>query len=270
MTRLLKQLLYGILFAAIIAVIVWPAYRLFVPSPSCMDGIQNQGEEGVDCGAVCGVSCPPALEPLSVAPVMLLTNSDGSFDAVVLLDNPNAIYGAARIDYRLDVFGDDGGTLATRRGTSYANPLQPRYLVFPLGTLGALPANASLTFDADEVEWQTLSVDAAGETEFAVRNDVLIPQENALRYQATVINRSRFDFDTVDIVILLEDSAGAVIGAGSTSVRTVLANEERGFVVDWPFEVSGVARARAYVGTNLFSNDNYILEYGTQGRVPGF
>ncbi|HXK36781.1 MAG TPA: hypothetical protein VJ553_04325 [Candidatus Paceibacterota bacterium] len=267
MPRLLKQVAYGIVFAALIGLVLWPVYRLFVPSPSCTDGIQNQEEEGVDCGVICGVTCPPALVPLTVEPVRIILNDNGSWDVIVQLENENAVYGAPEVPYVLTVSDGDGATLVTRRGDAYVNPLQTTYLVFPLIKIEGAPVSATFAVDPAEVQWLA---GTATDTTFAVRSDALTPSDERTRYEAIVINRTRFDFDLVDIVVLLEDSAGSVIGAGSTSVRTLRAGEERGFVVDWPFAVPGAARARAYVTTNLFSNDNYLREYGTQGRVPGF
>lgn len=267
MTRILKQLAYGIVFAAIIGLLVWPVYRLFVPAPSCTDGVLNQAEEGVDCGVVCGVTCPPALEPLAVEPVRLIQNGDGSWDAFVQIENSNTIYGAPEVPYTLTVLSADGSTLTTRRGETYVNPLQTTYLVFTLGRMDAVPTNAAIAIDPADVQWLSGS---ASDTAFAIRNDILTPTEDRVRFEAVVINRSRFDFDMVDIVVVLEDNTGAVIGAGSTTARTLRADEERGFTVDWPFGIDGIVRARAYVTTNLFSNENYLREYGTQGRVPGF
>src|SRR3989304_8281011 len=105
MNRMIKQLLYGILFLVVFGLVFFPVYRLFVPAPSCSDGIQNQQEEGVDCGAVCGLSCAPTLHSLIINQIELIANSDGSYDAIAQLDNDNTIYGASRVDYRVDVSG---------------------------------------------------------------------------------------------------------------------------------------------------------------------
>ena len=69
-TRFVKQLLFGGIFLAIIGGIGWWFFRLAVPAPSCTDGIQNGQEEGLDCGTVCGKSCPAPVQSLTVAPVV--------------------------------------------------------------------------------------------------------------------------------------------------------------------------------------------------------
>jgi hypothetical protein len=264
MTRLAKQLLFGGIYLVLFVGIVWGGYDLFTTDPTCFDNVQNGAEEGVDCGALaCGVLCAAPVRAIENLPVQLLQNSDGSWDALAHLENPNGAYGAKRVDYTLVVTDAAGATLVTRRGNTYVNPAQPRYLVFPLGKPATAPASAELQYDPARVEWAALAVDAAGSVEFAVTRDSLIPASASVRYEADLTNRSRFDFNEVDVTVLLYDRAGAIAGAGSTTVRTLRANELRAFVVDWPFAVPTADRAQAIVGTNIFSNENYIREYGS-------
>jgi hypothetical protein len=261
--RLAKQLLFGGIYLAILFGVLYGGYRLFTVEATCTDGIQNGGEDGVDCGArACGRLCPPPVQPLAEPKVEVLENSDGSYDILVTLENPNAAYGVKRVDYTLTAAS------AVRRGFTYVNPAQPRHLLFPMGKLGTAPV-ADLQLASDSIEWAALAIDAAGSVEFAVRGDTLTAATASVRYEALVANRSRFDFDSVDITVLLYDSSRRIVGAGSTVVRTLLANEERGFVVDWPFTVPGVVRAEAFIGTNLFSNENYLRTYGSPDRIEG-
>ena len=263
MTRLAKQLLFGGIYLAIIAGVIYGGYRLFTVEPTCTDGIQNGGEDGVDCGArVCGRLCPPAVKPLAEPKVQVISNSDGSYDVLATLENPNAAYGVKRVDYTMTAAS------ASRRGFTYVNPAQPRHLVFPLGKLDAAPT-AGLQLASGSIEWAALAIDAAGSVEFAVRGDSLTAATGSVRYEALVGNRSRFDFDEVDVTVLLYDGSHKVVGAGSTVVRTLRAGEERGFVIDWPFAVPGAVDHEAFIGTNLFSNANYLKAYGSPDRIEG-
>lgn len=270
MSRFTKQLFYGGLFLAIIAAIGWGGYRLVVPAPNCTDGIQNNAEEGLDCGPVCGTSCPPIVLPLSAPTTQLIHYGNGTYDVLVTIGNPNAAYGAAQVDYTLVVSDVSGTQLMTRRGLTYVNPLEPRYMVFPLIGISGVPVTAELQFTPADVQWARLDVEGGLGVEFIVRQDQLVPALNSLRYQANLMNRSTFDFDQVDVTVLLYDQAGTVVGTGATVVRTVPAGQERGFVVDWPFAIPSAVRARAFVTTNVFNNDNYIRAHGSQERFQGF
>lgn len=270
MSRFAKQLIYGSFYLAIILAIIWGLYRLAVPAPTCTDGIQNQSEEGVDCGAVCGKSCPVSVLPLTIPLSQVINYDNDGSDVIVRIENPNAIYGASLVPYILTVKDASGGVLATRRGTTFANPLEPHYLVFPLIGLSGTPVEADLQLDATGVQWAALATQEGTGVEFAVRQDQLIPSDSSLRYRADVVNNSKFDFDKVEVAVLLYDQAGNVVGAGSTVLSTLTAGQLRGTVIDWPFAIPSAVRGQAFVTTNVFDNDNYIRIYGSQEQFQGF
>lgn len=270
MNRLAKQLIIGGIYLAIVLGISWFVYRAFVPAPTCTDGIQNGKEDGVDCGALaCGMLCPVAVKPLeNIEPIIIEIGPSG-YDILAHLENPNATYGASRVNYVLTVIDSDGKEIASRRGNTYVNPAQPRYLVFPLQGLTAVPAKATLAFAPTDVVWAALSIDAAGDVQFAVRGDRFTTSSESARFEAMVGNLSKFNFDTVDITVLAYDSNGKIVGANATVQRTVVSGEQRAFLVQWPFPVPGAVRAQAIVTTNVFANDNFIRTYGAPGSIPG-
>jgi hypothetical protein len=271
MSRLAKQLIIGGIFLVIVLVPAWLLYRAVVPAATCFDGIQNGNEEGVDCGAAaCGVACPPVLQPLQATAPVIFKTGPASFDVLATLNNPNAIYGASRVDYVLTLTDASGQALATRRGTTYANPAQPRYLFFPFTGLSGGHASAQLQFTPTEVQWSALTIEAAGAVQFAVRSDTFTPASASARYEGVVTNRSTFTFDTVDITVLLYDSNGTVVGVNATVMHTLASGEERAFAVDWPFAVPRAVRARAFVTTNIFSNTNFIKTYGSPEKFQSY
>lgn len=270
MNRLAKQLIIGGIYLAIMVSLSWLVYRAFVPAPTCTDGIQNGKEDGVDCGALaCGMLCPVAVKPLeNIEPIIIKTGS-AAYDVLAHLENPNATYGASRVDFVLTVTDAQGAEIASRRGNTYVNPAQPRYLLFPLQGLTAVPAKAALVFAPTNVTWAALSIDAAGDVQFAVRGDKFTISSESAQFEATVVNTSRFNFDAVDAIVLAYDNNGKIVGANATVQRTVVSGEQRAFLVQWPFPVPGAVRAQAIVTTNVFANDNFIRTYGAPGNIPG-
>jgi hypothetical protein len=270
MSRVFKQLVFGSIYLALIGGLIWGAYRSAVPAPRCDDGRMNGREEGVDCGVVCGKLCAAPVQALENLPTQIIENSDGSWDVIAHLENPNSAYGAARVDYTLQVSDAGGAQLAARRGNTYVLPAQPRYIVFPLGKLANTPAQAVLLIGSSDVQWANLEIEAAGSVEFAVIGDQLTPASGSLRYEAVVSNRSRFDFDEVDVTVLAYDASGEMIAAGSTLLRTMRTGENRALVIDWPFAVPAVVRTQAIVTTNVFANDNFIRQYGSPEQFQNF
>lgn len=269
MNRLVKQLIVAGIFLLIFGSIGWFLFRAVVPAPTCSDGRQNGTEDGVDCGVVCGLLCPVPVKALENSEPVIIKTGPSDYDILAHLENPNATYGASRVDYVLTVTDAGGKELASRHGNTYVNPAQPRYLVFPLRGLTAAPAKAVLSFAPTDVTWAALSIDAAGDVQFAVRNDKLTVSSQSARFEATAGNNSKFDFDTVDVSVLLYNNSGTIVGANSTVLRTLKSGEQRGFLVDWPFPVPGAVRAQAIITTNVFLNENFIRTNGSPGGVPG-
>jgi hypothetical protein len=270
MSRLVKQLIIGGIYVLILFGILWVGYRWFVPAPTCTDGIQNGAEDGLDCGAAaCGVLCPAAVLPLEVGPARILKAGTG-YDVLVYLENPNPLYGASRVEYVLTVTDAAGAPVALRRGVTYVNPTQPRYMLFPLTGISMIPANAELQITPATVQWSALTVDAKGDIQFGVHGERFVPSSSSLYFEAAVLNRSQFTFDTVDVTVLIFDERGEVVSANTTVQRTLAAGEERAFRMEWPFAVPGASRAEIMVTTNVFANDNFIRVYGSPESLQGF
>lgn len=269
MNRLVKQLIIGGIYLAIVLGLAWFMYRAFVPAPTCSDGLQNGSEEGVDCGVGCGLLCPVPVKALVNEEPVIFKTGPADYDILAHLENPNATYGASRVDYVLTVSDAQGNEIVQRRGNTYVNPAQPRYLLFPFQGLTAVPAKATLVIVQENITWAALSIDAAGDVQFSVRSDRLTASSQSAQFEATVTNLSGFNFETVDITVLVYDDSNTIVGANTTVQRTVVAGEQRAFQVVWPFPVTGATRAQAIVTTNVFANDNFIRTHGVPGSIPG-
>lgn len=266
MSRLAKQLFYGGVYCAIILLIAWPTYRLMNPAATCSDGIQNGTEEGVDCGAVCGLSCPMPVMALEQRDSVILQTGPNQYDVLVHLENVNATYGASRVEYAVTIRDANATELAVRRGVTYVNPAQPRYLLFPLRDLATAPASVTVFIEPSDVQWSELSIEAAGDVQFSVRGDRFSTASGSAEYYASVANRSTFNFDDVDVVVLVHDASGGIVGADTTTIRTMIAGEERGIAIKWPFAIPSGVRAESIVTTNVFANENFIRTHGSQER----
>lgn len=270
MNRLAKQSMIAGIFLIIVSVLGWLLYRVVVPAPTCSDGIQNGAEEGVDCGvSACTNLCVSPVLPIVVSTPLLLSAGAGS-DVLVELQNKNPLYGASVVPYTLTAFDASGAMLTTRRGVEYVNPGVSRYILFPLGAQSKSPARAELSLDLSAITWATLTQDVKGDVQFGVRNESLNVTSDEVRYSASVLNKSKFAFDTVDVMVLLVDKNNTIVSANSTVQRTLLPGEERAFVMTWPFAVADAVRAQVIVTTNIFANGNFIRAYGSQTPTQGF
>lgn len=263
MNRLAKQLIVAAVFAALTGGVFYGLYAIYSVKPTCTDGIQNQKEEGIDCGPVCGNLCAAAVVPLQVQTSKLLSAGAGSYDFIAKIFNPNGIWGTGRASYDILYQDSAGQTVQKESGSFYITPNQTRYLVRTAVQPAGNPSQASLVIK--DVDW--LKVNSADtQIDFTLRREQYTDKgEAGADYQAVLFNDSDFDFDRVEVNIILFDESGGIVGVNKTVINTFLSKTERFFTAQWPFAISSrTPKAQVSATTNVFENGNFIKRYGTQ------
>lgn len=129
-SRLIKQFLYGLAYAAVLISFLFGVYYLFFKKPpTCFDGRQNQGEEDVDCGGPCPSCEIRTLSPLVSAKAFVLPAGRDAVSAVAEVRNPNLNYGAESFDYEFVVSGPFGEKSSSLKGKSFIYAAESKYLL---------------------------------------------------------------------------------------------------------------------------------------------
>lgn len=266
LTRTQKQLLIGgayILVAVLIAGgIYWSKYR-----PTCSDGIKNGKEEAVDCGTLaCGKACAAPLQALVVQDVQLVTSA-GTHDVVVKVYNPNTEHGisAGLYDIVIRDAGEQEEIGRVRNLSFYMLPGQTKYLV-----RAAIPGTrqgVKASIEIRNVEWVKVAADP--DVNFIITREAYTPGDRQSIYEAVIANRSDFDFDRVDVSVILFDKDG-LIGTNTTNVQTFISETERSVKLVWPFELNQADQIYVEIGTNVFNNANFIQRNGTQEKFQQY
>ncbi len=266
MDRVFKQAIVAMVFVLLIGGVSFGIYQLVRVRPTCTDSIQNQGELGTDCGPVCGNLCAPQILSLSVEATTLLNAGGGNYDAVTRVNNSNISYGSSQVQYALVLQDGTGAELARYPGSFYIGPGRNRMVVQNLSGVSGEPAQARLVIS--NVQWQKINVSETLPVEFSVRRESFTSPNHAgvaHRYEGVLFNDSDFDFARVDVVVVLSDDTGMIVGIGQTNMNTFLSRTERYFSVQWSKPISEkVADIHVEALTNLFENENFIKRYGTQ------
>lgn len=271
MSRVVKQIVIGVGFLVVFGFIGFGIYQLKVKEPTCADGIQNQGEEGIDCGFVCNNTCLDKLGPLEVLKTNILKVADGQdqkdYDVLLYLYNPNTGYGSSNIEYEISLFDADNAILLRKRNFGYILPGQTKYIYEPLLKTKREAKRAELK--VTRVEWEKLRGISGESVNFMVKGKEFFYDQKPGVFgfvRSSVYNSSNFDFDRVDIVVMLYKT-GNLIGANRTDLRTFASKTERTFEVDWPASLSAIPdRIDLEINTNVFNSANFIKNYGTQEK----
>ena len=262
--RLFKQFVIGGVYLIIFALIGWGAYAAwFKPAPSCFDNIKNQNEEDVDCGGACEPCGRKTAQPLELVSQRTLPVRPGVYDFVARLRNPNALYGAERFQYTVRWLDANRRVLAERGGTAYILPRGTRYLVVQGVALNEPPAQTEVVFDA--YNWVRLK-EYQGEPRFLVRQAMLervaAGEPGFAAVSAVIVNKSGFDFQEVDINVLVLDAAQNVLAVNRTVQHAFTNDSERAFRVSWPDPFAGdPQRPEVEALANVFDDANHLQQF---------
>ncbi len=271
MTRSAKRftiiIIYGILFLLFVGFIV----ALITPNPSCTDGKKNQNEEGIDCGGPC-TPCAQEIsgKDLVVKDTHIVYGGEGKDDVVADVHNPNALYGAKKFYYTVEVLDNNDKVLARRDGENFILPNENKYIIEVGLETDQNPSRAVVTInDEDWVKFTQFD-----SPQILVKNQRFGLVENGTNYAEAfglVSNESPYDFHNVTIYVILEDERGVPIAVNKTQMRTLDAGSQREFRLVWPHAFPGkITSARMQANTNVFDSLNFMKKYLPSGRYEEF
>ena len=262
--RQLKRIIIVIISLIIIAVIASLFYFVFKSSPTCFDGIKNQGEEDADCGGPCSSCFKP--QNILVSQTKILKVRSNNYDIIALIKNPNFSEAFSGFLYEFVLYDASGEKLASKSADSYIFPGEEKYIIERGIFSSKEPSRVELKI-ADE-EWQRIENFTPPQILIRDRNYTVI--DNGFVFSeltGVLVNESNFDFDKILIKSILKNKFGDVLAVGLTELRTVKSGESRFFKVDWFDRFEGrVESFEITPETNLFLNENFLKRQGIEGK----
>ncbi|MEK7478597.1 MAG: hypothetical protein AAB626_01575 [Patescibacteria group bacterium] len=238
--RLVKQLLYGgVLILIIAGAAVW-IYRgsIFI-APTCSDGIQNQTEEGIDCGAICGISCEQKyLKELSYSNPQVFRLGD--FASVYFdLDNPNQNFGLKNFKYTMDFYSSTGKLLKSIEGQSFIYPGQNKDS--KSGNKKIIEAGLRVIGDIKSVKISFSNINWEPSSEFRSmklenQNMKTSKEGDFFIISGAIKNLVSFTVPQVVINAFLKDASGKILGVSKNELSQLLPFEEREYKVSVAIE----------------------------------
>lgn len=233
--RTRKQLIYGAFYLSVFLGIISLFYFRIKPSPSCFDGIQNQGEEGVDCGGPCVNVCIPGnIKPVSVVGQPLVFRPDRShITLLVEVGNPNQNYASKNFSYIFSLYDDKGALVQSFPGSSYIYGGEVKYIIFPNAPA---PQNdwSYARFAVKNTGWVP-SAEFPGPPRLDLIGAKTAVSGNNLIVNGQAVNNDTITLSKIKIIAVLKGKLGQVAGASQTEIDTLIPNESRPFVILHPF-----------------------------------
>ncbi len=226
--RILKQVLFIITFLVIIGAVFFAIYwRNFFPATTCSDGIQNQTEDGIDCGVICGISCEEKyLNELSYSNPQIFRLGD--FASIYFdIQNPNLNFGLTNFKYQIDFIGFADKILKSVSGESFVYPGESKRIVEAgqkvLGEIRSAKVYFSGINWKPASDFRSIRLENKG-TKTSREGDFFV-------VSGTVKNLNSFTISQIVINAFLLDKDNNVLGASKTKLEQLPAFEEMGYRV---------------------------------------
>lgn len=277
--RTRKRLIIISIYLLIASFFIFLISRRYLVGPTCFDGAQNQDEQGVDCGGVCesvlkdysfGGKCIEKLKAKDIEmkeeDIYVIYGGENKYDLAIKVTNLNELYGAKEFEYVINLKNEAGDIVVTRQGKSFLLPTETKYLL-EIGlesTEKVTSANvfikSSLVKWVKFIEYETPKI--------TIQNQKFGLGENDPKYYAKVfglmVNESLFDFNKIDIKIVIKDNRGIPIAVNKTDKRTVEAGKKYEFTLIFPKEFPGgknMSSVEIQTEVDIFNNDNFMKKY---------
>ncbi len=248
--RIIKQILYGIFYLLVLAAVgFWIYVRFFAPTPSCFDHIQNQGEQGVDCGGPCAFSCVPSAKPLtSAGDVQSFVFAPGIATLLGQIANPNSYYGANIADYYFAFYDASSTLLGSVFGQTFIYPNETKYVIAPREAIPDGTVSMTMVIPTS-TPWIPGTSMGSVEPALVFLN---VEQQNISSGTAVlsgmVQNQGSLSLSRVTIVALLNDASGHRLGVSETAVTNVAVGGTVPFAVTYPADARIIASTTQFFG----------------------
>lgn len=234
MKRFFKHFTYGIFYLALFAGLGYLVYLGAIkPPPSCFDNIQNQKEEGVDCGGPCAKIClPPTIRPITTeGQAQVFIAPGGLVGAIFPMQNPNPDYAINDFAYDINIYAADGALLKTVSGHSFIYAGEIKYIVATALDIGSgTPDHAS--FDIKDPVWIRAENFPEPRLEIQAANATI--SGNNVQATGRVLNLDTVTLPNVKVVAIFSNNLGEQIGVSETELDGLGAGELRNFVILHP------------------------------------
>lgn len=267
--RNLKRSIIILVYLIIFSIIGTSIYLVSKPNPTCWDGEKNQSEEGVDCGGPCQ-SCEKEIraEDIEILEKYFVYGNGDYYDVMAKINNPNSRYGAAKFSYEFNLVDQEGGLLGSKKGEGFILPGESKYII----ELNLIATGSPYTaeFNITGAEWEEFL--GYEEPRLSIYNKNYYKESGKSEAFGLLRNESYFDFNSIEIDIILRDENDKPLALGKNEMRTISSQQERDFKVFWPYNFSrDVKKVEIRAEADVFDpNNSYVKEYRSNQKFQGY
>jgi hypothetical protein len=216
--------------AIIVAVVLFFALKKV---PTCFDGIQNEGEQGIDCGGPCQILCRAQYgDPVVIwGPRWEKIISNGTYSFLTYVQNPNIGAGAYNVPYTLKVYDKDNILLYQKNDTAYIPP-DNNFVIFEdnINLGDKVPDRAELEF-TQSPSWQKMT---SQELQITPLSKNLTDEDTNPKLFVTMSNSGVNPIQNIQEVAILYDSNNNAVDFSTTKIDSIAGGGTSDIVFTWP------------------------------------
>ena len=233
--RRIKQLIYGGGYLAVIFLILFSVYSIWLKSaPTCSDNRKNQKETGVDCGGSCNNCEIKTLSPIAVDWVKYFS-ADSKIVIAAEIKNSNSNYGAKKFSYAFDIYDKKGEKIKTLIRSSFIYPEEIKYLVEFLEINPKEIGNVQISFaDFNDFNWAPKEDFSKPEIESREITVKINSIDNKIEIKGIANNKSAFSLSKIKIIAFLKTADNMFISVSQTELENLAAFDKRPFAISFP------------------------------------
>lgn len=216
---------------AFLAIVIGvPTYFILKKPPTCFDRKMNQDERGVDCGGVCSLVCTQDTAPLVVLWSRTFHVTEGVYNALAYIENPNATAVAYDVPYIFRVFDEKNVLITERKGVTDITS-QGVVPIFEgaIDTGWRVPGRTFFEFTAPIV-W----VKKGREPHLVIAAQTLKNVDESPRLEAQLQDIEVYDVKNIEVVATIFDEQENAMAASRTIIPIVYGQSSKPLIFTWP------------------------------------
>lgn len=266
MKRFFKQSVIAAIYLVVFCLVVWVIFNA-VYTPTCTDGLKNQGEEKTDCGGPC-LSCDlrKLSAPIIAKKVYFLDTAGNTIDVGFQVKNPNLDWGANNLEYRIDFIDSNGLVIpGSVYGSTFLLPGDSKWVMEIAKFLPAQLSRLEILISTSSATWGKFR-SYAKEANFVVKDTVFRrlapPQTGYAETIGTLTNKSGFGVNSIELQAVAYEASGIVLGVTKTTIFDLKIGERREFRLFWPRPFAKEMKTyEVLVNVNLMDNETFLQKY---------
>lgn len=205
-------------------------------APTCFDNKKNGGESGVDCGGACLQYCPNELADPKVRWARSFEITPGIVHSIAYIEHSYPASSAKELKYLFKLYDEKNSLITERAGTTYLGPMGRTAIIETLIPTGNSAVATTRFSFVPPIPWERSDPEFS---QVVIKTDrtTLESYDGGTRLASTLDNKSRYEFDDIDVVAVLYDDSDNAITISKTLLPHLDALGSATIYFTWPFVI---------------------------------